>query len=346
MTETEIQANQQRQTAEDSFLALADRLIAGLEATEATVARFATQRWDSASLVRPEPPPACSDMPSPPTATKPLSGGGRSALLSGIGGSSEAGSEDSSEASPEAGLEICTLEKAAVNYSAVGGQFSGATAQRIAGTDSDSPAKFTATGTSVIVHPRNPHAPTVHMNVRYLATQTEAGESRWWFGGGADITPVLPATPETTSAESAVKFHAALRQACESHQPVGDYPRFAAWCDRYFWIPHRGRPRGAGGIFFDSMGVHRKSQVQIPSWQAGLDFCLAVGEAFLSSYTEILQTASALPYGEAERQAQLRHRALYAEFNLLYDRGTRFGLEIGGNVESILSSLPPLASWK
>ena len=339
MAEKGKQTDGQRRTAEASFLGLADRLIAALEAAEPTGARFALKQWDSASLERPEPPPACSDMPEALAEPKPLTGGGRSAVLRATrtGATTEAITEATTEA---------TIEKAAVNFSAVSGQLSGATAQRIAGTDSDSPAKFTATGTSVIVHPCNPHVPTVHMNVRYLATESEAGESRWWFGGGADITPVLPATSETTSAESAAKFHAALRHACESHSSVADYPRFAAWCDRYFWIPHRGRPRGAGGIFFDAMGVHSQSRVQIPSWQAGLDFCLAVGAAFLSSYTEILQANSGKPYGEAERQAQLRHRALYAEFNLLYDRGTRFGLEIGGNVESILSSLPPLVSWK
>ena len=151
---------------------------------------------------------------------------------------------------------------------------------------------------------------------------------------------------DTTASESAAKFHDALRQACTTHPQVADYPRFAAWCDRYFWLPHRGRARGAGGIFFDSAGTHAQSKVRISSWQAGLDFCLALGDAFLSSYTAILRDNLPRAYSEADRQEQLRTRALYAEFNLLYDRGTRFGLEIGGNVNSILSSLPPLASWE
>ena len=191
-------------------------------------------------------------------------------------------------------------------------------------------APFEATGVSLVFHPRNPYAPTVHMNVRMLAALPAGGEPVCWFGGGMDLTPIYGFE------EDARHFHATCRDAL---QPFGEdkYPRFKTWCDEYFFLKHRNEPRGIGGIFFDDFS------------EAGFDrsFAMlrAVGDAFLPAYLPILARRCEMPYGEEQRAFQLYRRGRYVEFNLVWDRGTHFGLQSGGRTESILLSMPPLASW-
>ena len=190
---------------------------------------------------------------------------------------------------------------------------------------------FQALGVSLVLHPRNPYAPTVHMNVRFLVAEKSGATPVWWFGGGMDLTPYYP------FAEDAAHFHRACRAALV---PYGAeyYPRFKKWCDDYFYIKHRGEPRGIGGIFFDDLN------------QPGFDPCFglaaSVGEHFLDAYVPILERRMHIPYGERERHWQAYRRGRYVEFNLVYDRGTLFGLQSGGRTESILMSLPPRVAWR
>jgi coproporphyrinogen III oxidase len=192
-------------------------------------------------------------------------------------------------------------------------------------------APFEAMGLSLVFHPRNPHAPTTHCNVRFLIARPAVGAEVWWFGGGFDLTPYYPAD------EDVLHWHRTARDACE---PFGAdlYPKFKDWCDRYFFLPHRNETRGVGGLFFDDLsegGFERSFAIQ-----------RSVGDHFLPAYMPILERRLGMPYGDKERQFQLYRRGRYVEFNLVYDRGTTFGLQSRGRTESILMSLPPLVRWE
>ena len=219
------------------------------------------------------------------------------------------------------------IEKAGVHVSHVHGTFSPDFARTVPGADAD--ARFSATGVSLIVHPRNPHVPAAHFNTRFITT------TQSWFGGGGDLTPLL-AEQRSQDAPDAVRFHGAFKAACDAYDPAW-HPRYKAWCDEYFFLPHRNEPRGVGGIFYDhhDTGDHERD----------FAFTRDVGEAFLAAYPAIVRDRVGQPWTDAEREAQLVQRGRYVEFNLLYDRGTLFGLKTGGNIDSILSSMPPMVRW-
>jgi coproporphyrinogen III oxidase len=214
------------------------------------------------------------------------------------------------------------FEKVGVNVSVVHGEFAPEFRSEIPGATED--PRFWAAGVSVVAHPCSPLVPAAHMNTRHIVTR------KAWFGGGADLTPIYPDEP------AADEFHAALRGACDGYAPDA-YATYKKWCDEYFFLPHRDEPRGAGGIFFD----------YLDSGDFARDFAFvrAVGEAFLTAYAAIVRARMGRPWTAEQRRHQLVRRGRYVEFNLLYDRGTRFGLKTGGNVEAILMSLPPEAAW-
>ena len=236
------------------------------------------------------------------------------------------------EGTPETGggtrglIKGKVFEKAGVNISTVHGALAKDFAANVNGASVEAP-KFSATGISLVAHMANPHVPAVHMNLRFLTT------TKAWFGGGADLNPPLPYPQDTAD------FHAALKAACDAHD-AGCHDRFKAWADDYFYIPHRRCHRGVGGIFYDHLEC-----ADAAAWEANFAFTQSVGEAFLAVFPRLVRRRMGIAHTAADKLQQLEWRGRYAEFNLVYDRGTAFGLKTGGNIDAILMSLPPEAVW-
>lgn len=221
------------------------------------------------------------------------------------------------------------FEKAGVNFSHVYG--AGLPASATASRPELAGRSFQALGVSLVIHPRNPYVPTSHANVRFFIAEKDGEAPVWWFGGGFDLTPYYGFT------EDAVHWHQTAKQACD---PFGDelYAKYKKWCDEYFYLKHRNEPRGIGGLFFDDLNT--------PDFATAFAFMQSVGDHYIPAYLPIVQTRKDITYGERERDFQLYRRGRYVEFNLVYDRGTLFGLQTGGRTESILMSLPPHVSWR
>jgi coproporphyrinogen III oxidase len=291
--------NAQKKQASAWFQSMQDQLCQALETIEATYAAqhnlvpktFEKKPWTRAHD---------ASHPSPTSQTDDTTGGGGTMAI----------------------LKGHVFEKAGVNVSTVWGTLAPEFAQHIPGAAQN--REFWASGVSVVIHPRSPLMPTAHMNTRMITTE------KFWFGGGADLTPFFADDQETAL------FHGALKDACDAHDPTF-YADYKKWCDDYFYLAHRQEPRGVGGIFYDDLNRH--------DFEKDFAFTRDVGLAFCRVYPEIVQRKLGLPWTEEQRRHQLIRRGRYVEFNLLYDRGTAFGLKTGGNVEAILMSLPPVAEW-
>jgi len=306
MTSFDPASNPRRQAAAAWFRELRDGICAAFEALEddpagTRHADLAPGRFERSRWARPAEEGGPVQDPGPEA---PLVNGGEMSVMKGR-----------------------VFEKVGVNISTVEGRFSPEFRAQIPGAE-ENDGWFWAAGISLVAHMRSPRVPAVHMNTRHIVT------SKGWFGGGADLTPMLLETPET--AEDRESFHAALKAACDKHDPAY-YPKYKEWCDQYFYLPHRQEPRGVGGIFYDR---HDSG-----NWDADFAFTRDVGQAFLDSYPAIVRSRMSDEWTDEERERQLVRRGRYVEFNLLYDRGTTFGLKTNGNTEAILMSLPPEVKW-